>query len=372
MSLTLILATLFAIAHPNSLSSSLVTVGERDAHVLMRCQVASLLEVLPDLDANGDESVSATELESGKEDVFEYLSTHYVLHTGTNRQFEGGERLTPELLSVAITREEERPFDPVQYGQYKDWVDIEMRWSANQDVTDLMFECALFFDTSPDHYDLTLVTWSDGATDTIVLDRFHPRGRTDPEGSGAFAAFFRLGWEHILGGWDHLAFLAALIFATRKLSTLLGVVTAFTLAHSITLACATLGLVDVSSWSHLVEAAIALSIAYVATDHLLHPDLQRSRFLEAFTFGLIHGLGFAGFLAESLVHERAVAMALFSFNVGVEAGQILVVVLLALLLRLIPRRTQEEDPYIAPLRVRQFGCAVVAICGFYWFFERVL
>ena len=101
------------------------------------------------------------------------------------------------------------------------------------------------------------------------------------------------------------------------------------------------------------------------------PKLERARWIEAFVFGLIHGLGFVGFLAQSLLNERSKGTALFAFNLGVELGQILVVVLIALLLRLVPRRREENDPFLAPLWLRRAGSVAVAALGFYWFFERI-
>ena len=100
---------------------------------------------------------------------------------------------------------------------------------------------------------------------------------------------------------------------------------------------AALGVVDVSRWSVHVEQAIALSIAYVAADTVFHPGSDRSRWPETFLFGLVHGLGFAGFLAQSLVMERAKGTALFAFNLGVEAGQLVIVILLASALRFWPQ-----------------------------------
>jgi hydrogenase/urease accessory protein HupE len=133
------------------------------------------------------------------------------------------------------------------------------------------------------------------------------------------------GVEHILLGYDHLLFVFALMLIVRSLAMLLWTVTAFTAAHSITLALATLGVVDVPGPP--VEATIALSIVLLAVEILRaragEPSFTAQRpWLVAFTFGLLHGFGFAGALTEIGLPQADVPLALFAFNVGVELGQL--------------------------------------------------
>jgi hydrogenase/urease accessory protein HupE len=138
---------------------------------------------------------------------------------------------------------------------------------------------------------------------------------------GGVPALFRLGIEHILTGYDHLLFLVAVVLVGGSLRAILAAVTAFTLAHSVTLALAALGV-----WAPrpaLVEPAIALSIAYVGIENCLVRDIGR-RWRLTFAFGLIHGFGFAGALREIAVSAAELPVALASFNVGVEAGQLAV------------------------------------------------
>lgn len=138
-----------------------------------------------------------------------------------------------------------------------------------------------------------------------------------------------LGIEHILGGVDHLLFVFALLLIVTNLRVLVGTITAFTLAHSITLAAATMGYVHVAQAP--VEAVIALSILFLATE-IIHnrqgrPGMaKRFPWLVAFIFGLLHGFGFAGALAEIGLPEQSIPLALLFFNVGVELGQLLFVV----------------------------------------------
>jgi len=134
-------------------------------------------------------------------------------------------------------------------------------------------------------------------------------------------SMLKLGVEHILTGADHLVFLLGLILVGGTLRSLAGVVTAFTLAHSITLALAALSIFAPSP--RLVEPAIALSIAYVGVENLFVRDARR-RWRITFPFGLVHGFGFAGALREIALPRAQVPIALVSFNLGVEIGQLAV------------------------------------------------
>src|SRR6185295_8482239 len=142
-------------------------------------------------------------------------------------------------------------------------------------------------------------------------------------------SFFKMGIEHILTGWDHLVFIVGLILARARLRALFTIVTAFTIAHSITLALAVLDVWSPSS--RVIEPAIALSIAYVGIENFFVKDASK-RWRITFPFGLIHGFGFAGALQEINLPRSAIPTALVSFNLGVEAGQLAV---LAIVLPLI-------------------------------------
>ncbi len=138
--------------------------------------------------------------------------------------------------------------------------------------------------------------------------------------------YFTLGLEHILSGFDHLLFVFALIFLIRKPRGIIGAVTSFTIAHSLTLACASFGWITLPPPP--VEATIALSIVFLAAEmtrsHGKSPTLtQKNPWSVAFIFGLLHGLGFAGALREIGLPQTDISTALVSFNLGVEAGQIL-------------------------------------------------
>jgi hydrogenase/urease accessory protein HupE len=191
------------------------------------------------------------------------------------------------------------------------------------------------------------------------------------------ATYLRLGVEHILFGFDHLLFVLALVILVRGWGRVAITVTAFTIAHSITLAAATLGFVNVPGPP--LEATIALSIMLVAVEILNarrgKPSLTaRLPWLVAFSFGLLHGFGFAGALAEVGLPQHAIAVALLFFNVGVEIGQLVFVAAILSLLFLFRHMASKllEPARIQPSLDRldvtvAYGIGVMAA---YWVIER--
>jgi HupE / UreJ protein len=154
-----------------------------------------------------------------------------------------------------------------------------------------------------------------------------------------FVSFVLLGIEHILTGWDHLLFLLGLLLRGGSWLAVAKIVTAFTLAHSITLALAALDIVVLPD--RLVEAVIALSIAFVAAENLFGKPVVARRWLVSFCFGLVHGFGFSSALRELGLASAGLLVSLFGFNTGVEIGQGLVVAV-ALPALVLLRRTRWE------------------------------
>jgi hydrogenase/urease accessory protein HupE len=182
-------------------------------------------------------------------------------------------------------------------------------------------------------------------------------------------AYFVLGVEHILGGIDHLLFVLALLLIVRGGKRIFITVTAFTLAHSITLVAATLGWVRVPGPP--VEAMIALSIVYVAAEavHGLQgkPGLTaRAPWVVAFSFGLLHGFGFAGALAEVGLPQTAIPVALLMFNVGVEMGQLIFVACM-----LGARAILHRLPVKPPQWVRVLPAYAIGTVAMFWVVERI-
>jgi hydrogenase/urease accessory protein HupE len=183
-------------------------------------------------------------------------------------------------------------------------------------------------------------------------------------GSG-FADFFLLGIRHIVTGYDHLLFLLGLLVVTRSFVSSLKIITCFTIAHSITLAVATFSLVEIPS--RIVEPLIAASIVYVGVENRLRGDDTKGRHLLTFGFGLIHGFGFASVLREMGVGSRAggVAAPLFSFNLGVELGQMIIAAAaLPIIWKLWARPVFIE-------RWAPTCSAVIMLLGAIWLVERV-
>lgn len=184
-------------------------------------------------------------------------------------------------------------------------------------------------------------------------------------------AYLVHGVEHILLGFDHLLFVLALILIVRNLRVLLMTITAFTLAHSITLALATLGVVQVPGPP--VEAMIALSILLLASEIL---RMQRGEpsatarwpWLVAFTFGLLHGFGFAGALSQLGLPQGDVPLALFAFNAGVEFGQL---AFIAAVLGVVAVARRVQGLAALERRTLQVAAYAIGILAAFWFFERL-
>ena len=187
--------------------------------------------------------------------------------------------------------------------------------------------------------------------------------------AGAFAVmatFIPSGVHHILIGPDHILFLVGLLLLGGSLRKLVMIVTAFTIGHSVTLSLAALDIVTPPGW--LIEPAIALSIVVIGVDNLLQRkgEGRDLRAWVALVFGLVHGFGFANVLREFGLPQEALGWSLFSFNVGVELGQLAIVLVVASALAIIRRRFPAADKWVVIS-----GSAVVIAAGAYWFVERV-
>ena len=185
------------------------------------------------------------------------------------------------------------------------------------------------------------------------------------ETGSPFVNFLVLGVKHILTGYDHLLFLFGLLVVVRGFISSLGIITSFTIAHSITLAMATLHVVQIPS--RIVEPLIAASIVFVGIENLWRGDVLNARRMITFGFGLIHGFGFASALHEAGIGSGSggIVVPLFSFNFGVELGQIMVA---AAVLSII-WKLRENPMFIA--RWAPACSAAVVVLGSFWFVQRV-
>jgi hydrogenase/urease accessory protein HupE len=217
---------------------------------------------------------------------------------------------------------------------------------------------------------LVRITYLDGNSEAQVA-----RPRTPSVVLGAVqhqglevSAYFGLGVEHILSGIDHLLFVLCLMLLVPSVAGLLKTITAFTLAHSVTLALSALEIIHVPQPP--VEATIALSILFLARE-LARKDAAdgvavRRPWAVAFVFGLLHGFGFAGALAEIGLPKEAISSALLLFNVGVETGQLMFVALVYPIVLLAQRWRSGWPRWTVPVPVYSVG----AVSGF-WFLQRI-
>lgn len=173
------------------------------------------------------------------------------------------------------------------------------------------------------------------------------------------------GFQHILPlGMDHILFVLGIFLMSKKMSPLLWQVTMFTLAHSITLSLAMLDIMTLPA--QVVEPLIALSIAYIALENVMKKELSNSRLWIVFGFGLLHGMGFASLLSEFGMPSDDFALALISFNIGIELGQIAVILLAFLLFAAWFRNDQlYRRVVVIPVSV------LIGMIGLYWFWERL-
>jgi hypothetical protein len=339
-----------AAAHQSSISYLTIAPAGHDVHLTVEIANADLYEAVG---AARDRAVDKAEVLAARARILDYVAARIHVHNG-------GAECPPAPRTLSIDDKSDGFFATVA-------IDYECKRTA----AELTVEYDLFFDLDPMHQGLARVQLPGeperqhvfrGAARALDLRR--PLTLADN-----LRDYLVLGMEHIFTGYDHIAFLFGLLLVAaarglrRGLGYVLGIVTAFTVAHSVTLIAAGLGIVRLSP--RIVEPAIALSIAYVAVENLVVRE-PKHRWLLTFGFGLVHGFGFASVLAEIGLPPSGVVPSLVSFNVGVELGQLCVVTAVApILLWLVPRAGQAT-------RVRTWGSVLLLALSSLWFFERVL
>lgn len=199
---------------------------------------------------------------------------------------------------------------------------------------------------------------------TIASQAFHFVGSlpTDESLAASLWRFIRLGFEHVLIGYDHIAFIIGVHLVVRKIREILKIVTSFTVAHSITLTLATLGIVQLPL--ALVEAAIALTIVYIGIENIARTQFK-GRWQITFGLGLIHGVGFSSVLRAIGIPRQFLLPDLIGFNVGVEIGQMTIVAVLMPLLLLASKWPKLNSAVI------YVGSIIVSIFGVVWFLQRI-
>ncbi|MEI9941962.1 MAG: HupE/UreJ family protein [Pseudomonadota bacterium] len=316
-----------------------------------------LARVLPALDTNQDEAIDADELNANHDALVRLLTTGLTVHDGAKN--------CPGSLDKAGVLDGEGG------------VVFQVHYTCPEIPTRLVLSLPLLDTLTAGHRHVVRV-FRNGKAQVSVLDRAHftwdlqeasaaangtSTASTSTTATSSLAwSMLKLGVEHILTGADHLIFLLGLVIVGGSFRSLLGVVSAFTLAHSITLALSALGIFAPSPL--IVEPAIALSIAYVGIENLFVKD-ARKRWRITFPFGLIHGFGFASALREIAPLRSQLPIALVSFNLGVEVGQLAV---LSLVLPLVLRA--RGAPWFGERGVKAVSVAI-AIGGAVLFVARV-
>lgn len=337
-------------SHPNSISRLEIRIEEGAVDLRFQAQVRTLLEV-PRLieDRNRDGSLSRSEWGRSRAAAEAYVGEALEIWID-------GER-------AALEWESEAAGEPPMTGQDEPdlvgQIVFRARWSAPQPVESLRVRFGLFFeDGNPDHRVDVRVLAPDAAPRFFLL---HARSRDiewpPPEAPGVFLTYLVYGWEHVMAGLDHLAFVLALLLGVRGVGNLVKAVTAFTLAHSLTLALSALG------WFALppefVEPGIALSIVFTAWLHAWQGPARARPWLVALPFGLLHGCGFAGVLGDIGLPAEQRWPALLAFNLGVELGQLTFVLPVAGAAALVARRFNWE----AREALRLQSAAVIGAIG---------
>ncbi|MEO0318003.1 MAG: hypothetical protein RL404_1680 [Pseudomonadota bacterium] len=245
---------------------------------------------------------------------------------------------------------------------------LTVTFQCPQPIRQAVLSDHLFDAVGDSHHVIAVVTWTGGSLSHVFAKdapeaTINVVAATNSAAAHATATgFFLLGVEHIATGYDHLLFLLALILCGGSLVQLLKIITAFTLAHSLTLGAAALDIVTLPS--AMVEAVIALSIAYVAFENLYPRYAVSRRWAVSFLFGLVHGFGFSSVLKEIGLPKDSLLLSLLNFNLGVEAGQLAAVVIVVPLLTWL--RTTSFETRV----VRGMSLVVLAV-GLGLFIERV-
>jgi hydrogenase/urease accessory protein HupE len=275
---------------------------------------------------------------------------------------------------IAVTGAEGKPCVPgtgtlVSDG---DGVIFRNRFSCRDVGGDIVYRSTVLTDADPAARQVVLIGEGDNAPQALLDAANNAVALSAPAPSllSTLEQYLVTGIEHIFLGYDHIAFLVAVVLWARRLVPVIKIVTAFTIAHSITLSLATLNVVVVPS--SIVEPAIAASIVYVALENFFTRNID-GRWRVTFAFGLIHGFGFAGALREIGLPTNAVVTALAAFNIGVEIGQVAIVSIVVPALIALDRLMAVDSTKPARAATLVYALsALITVLGSYWFLARVL
>ncbi|MEH7415070.1 HupE/UreJ family protein [Neobacillus drentensis] len=360
-------------AHAYSASYTKITMDSKHTEVVFTLDTLSVIELVPKLDANKNFVLEKSEITKNKHHLEELIEEGLTLDKGNKEQ-------TPTIESMKLVKKEN-----------KEYLSTTMTFPAFAPGDTINYDDGFYYhDTATNYVDLiTASIYGESSEGVIqgkertwtflVTEVQQEQGQTtqqpdttqvQPESAAkpvekpavtSWFSFFKLGMLHILTGYDHLLFLLALLLRKQTFKQYAAIVTAFTIAHSITLSLAVLGWFTLPS--RFVEAAIAFSICYVAAENIFRKEI-RYRWGITFLFGLIHGLGFATILREMNIPKSHLAVALLNFNLGIEAVQLTIVLLLLPLLA-----------YLFKLKIYGkivfYGSYAIVALGAIWLFQRL-
>jgi hydrogenase/urease accessory protein HupE len=247
----------------------------------------------------------------------------------------------------------------------------EFRFPSAVPVKDVQLAGAYFAAKTDQHHAILVVSWA-GARRSF--SRYGPfeleltARRVQPTFWSTAGEFLVWGMHHIFIGYDHISFLLALLLAARRLGEMVRIATSFTVAHSITLLLAALDVVRLPS--AVTESLIAASIVYVAAENYFIKE-AKYRWVLTFIFGLVHGLGFSSVLHERLQDLDTVVLPVVSFNLGVELGQIAILLVAFPILAWIRKGPTEEASARRQLRLVRIGSAPILLLGCFWLIDRI-
>jgi hypothetical protein len=344
-----------AFAHNPDTSYARIVIGTNEVAFRFTYDVFTLLKIAP-LDADNDRQVSRDELTRGLPAIHDFLRKHIVVEINEEETGFGGPLnfVWPPDAGDAIAEPD--------YHAAASLIHFNFRLAVGDTPENVLITFG-FFNALGERHTVLGVFDHQGRPHEVTFTRFEPDydyvTGYEPPLWRRLVKFLKLGIEHIFLGYDHILFLVALVVVSR-FGELVKIVTSFTLAHSITLILAALEVVQLPA--RLVEAGIAATIIYVALENFWVKG-ARHRWVLTFFFGLIHGFGFANVLREMGLPATGLVRCLISFNVGVELGQ-LVIVLLLLPLALALGRWRHGSTAVKALS------AVILLFGAAWFIER--
>lgn len=371
--ITLICFPKLSNAHAYSASYTKITMDEKKTELVFTLDTLSLIELIPDIDLNKNWVLEKSEINKERHHIEELITEGLTLDRNNKE-------VSPTVGAMKLVKKENKEF-----------LSTTMTFSAFSAGDTIVYNDGFYFkDTGTNYVDLISASYMDQSSEavlqgqertwTILLTEVQQEqgqdqttqpgseqdqsNATAPEpqtSTSSWFSFFKLGMLHIITGYDHLLFLFALLLRKQTLKQYISIVTSFTLAHSITLSLAVLGWITLPS--RFVEATIAFSICYVALENIFRKEIKH-RWSITFLFGLIHGLGFASILKEMEIAKSHLSVALVNFNLGIEAVQ------LAIVLLLLPLLTYLFKLKISG-RIVQIGSLIIFILGAIWLVERI-